>query len=303
MSKPLWLDTHIHVSDLDHDGTPRPDFLQHLLAVLAVSEADLRMVISPDGPRMGRVGQSAQGVTEGNEFIRSLVHAAPDKLYGSCMVNPHFLDASLAAMDQAFGEWGFVQLGEFLQYAWNFEMNSPPAEKLVRRAVEFDVPVQIHLSTSNALTHNSTHGRAQLEDLCNLAERVPEAKYILAHAVGMLDDNPPVVDQYLAYVEGRFGRLPRNFWWEIRDFCSPGVRSVLARVDPDRLLAGTDWVTRVGPPFLPYGVVFNVQQAADNPYPPSITRLVQFLQEAGAEAETITAIASGNARQLLRITP
>jgi chromosome segregation protein len=58
--------------------------------------------------------------------------------------------------------------------------------------------------------------------------------------------------------------VPDNFWVEIRDFDSPGVRSALARVRADRLLAGTDWVTRVGPPFLPYGCIFGVQRAEDN---------------------------------------
>jgi hypothetical protein len=108
-----------------------------------------------------------------------------------------------------------------------------------------------------------------------------------------------VVDAYLDLVEQRFGSIPDNFWWEIRDFNSPGVRSVLARVSDDRLLAGTDWVTRVGPPFLPYGVVFGAPSAEENAYAPSVGAMVEFLRQAGASEETIENIGSLNACGLL----
>jgi predicted TIM-barrel fold metal-dependent hydrolase len=300
VSRRTWIDTHVHVCDIGPDGHVRPRFAEDLLEVLDREAADLRFVVSPDGARLSRVGQAAEGVREGNEFIRDLVRRAPGRLYGSCMVNPNFLDASLQMMDLCFGEWGFVQLGEMLQYMMNYEMNSDPVERIVRHAIDFEVPVQVHISTSNRMTHNSSWGIAQLEDLLGLVERVPEAKYILAHAVGMEDDNPPVVDQYLDLIDARCGGLPGNFWLEIRDFNSPGVRSVLERVPADRLLAGTDWVTRIGPPFLPYGVVFGVQCAEDNPYPPGVEAMVGFLKDAGASEETIGLIGEGNARELLR---
>jgi len=302
MSRRVWIDTHIHVCDLGPDGRLRPGFVEQLLAVLDASEADLRFVVSPDGARLSRVGEAAEGVVEGNEFIRDLTRQAPGRLYGSCMVNPHFLDASLTMMDRCFGEWGFVQLGEMLQYMMDYRMDSDAVERLVRRAVDFDVPVQVHISTSNRGAHNSSWGAEQLEDLLGLVERVPEAKYILAHLVGMEDAAPPVVDRYLDMIEARYGAWPTGFWAEIRDFNSPGVRSVLARVPADRLLAGTDWVTRRGPPFLPYGVVFDVKRAEDNPYPPCVESMVQFLRDAGADEAAIRLIGERNARELLRMT-
>jgi predicted TIM-barrel fold metal-dependent hydrolase len=219
------------------------------------------------------------------------------------MVNPHFLDESLHMMDLCFGEWGFVQLGEMLQYMMSFEMDSPPVETLVRRAIEFDVPVQVHISTSNPVDHSSSLGMRQLEDFCRLADKIPEADYILAHAVGMPTDDPPVVDQYLDFIEQRYGSFPANFWMEIRDFDSPGVRSALARVPATQLLAGTDWVTRVGPPFLPYGCIFGVQRAEENPYPPRVATMVQFLRDAGADEETIELIGCRNALALLHLEP
>jgi len=301
VSRRVWIDTHVHVCDIGADGQVRPRFLEDLLALLDEEEADLRFVVSPDGARLSRVGQAAEGVREGNEFIHGLVERAPGRLYGSCMVNPNFLDESLRMMDLCFGEWGFVQLGEMLQYMMDYQMDSDPVERLVRQAIEFDVPVQVHISTSNRMSHNSSWGVDQLNDLFGLVERVPEAKYVLAHLVGMVDDNPPVVDTYLDMIDRQYGGWPDGFWAEIRDFNSPGVRSVLERVPANRLLAGTDWVTRIGPPFLPYGVVFDVKQAEDNPYPPCVGSMVNFLRDAGASDGTIGLIGEGNARELLKV--
>ena len=301
MNRRVWIDTHVHVCDIGGDGQLRPHFAADLLAVLDAEQADLRFLISPDGERLYRVGQTAEGVKEGNEFIHSLVQRAPGRLYGSCMVNPHFLEASLHVMERCFGEWGFVQLGEMLQYMMDYRMDSDPVERLVRQAVGFDVPVQVHISTSNRMTHPSSWGLEQLQDLFGLVERVPEAKYILAHLVGMPDDNPPVVDAYLDLIDQTFGEFPGNFWVEIRDFDSPGVRSVLERVPLTRLLAGTDWVTRSGPPFLPYGVIFGVESADENPYPPTVERLAQFISQAGASEATVRLVAETNARELLGI--
>ncbi len=294
-----WIDTHIHVSAVGPSGERRERLLEELLAVLDRCDADLRLVLSPDGAELSRIIREPGGVLESNRFIHDLVRRAPGRLYGSCTVNPHFLDESIRAMEAYFGEWGFVQLGEMLQYMMDYEMNSDPVEALVRRAVAFGVPVQVHLSTSNAEAHASSHGMEQLADLFGIAERVPEAKYILAHAVGMPDANPPVVDAYLDAIETRFATWPENFWMEIRDFHSPGVRSALSRVPANRLLAGTDWTTRHGPPFLPYGTIFGVARPEENPYPPSVAAMVGFLKEAGATDEAVDQIGFRNASALL----
>ena len=301
MPKRPWLDTHIHVSAFGPGGERRERLLEDLLDVIDGCDADLRLVLSPDGVEMSRVAREPEAVRECNEFIAGLARRAPGRLYGSCFVNPHFLDESVRTMELAFGEWGFVQLGEMLQYSMQYKMDSDAVERLVRLAVEFDVPVQVHISTSNRMEHPSSHGMAQLADLFGLVDRVPEAKYILAHAVGMPDADPPVVDRYLDAIGERFGEWPGNFWMEIRDFDSPGVPSALARVPPDRLIAGTDWTTRVGPPFLPYGVIFGVKSAEENPYPPTVAAMAGFLRQAGASDEAIEQIAFRNAAELLRL--
>ncbi|MEN6546877.1 MAG: amidohydrolase family protein [Armatimonadia bacterium] len=299
MSKRLWLDTHIHVSATNADGSHRDNLVNDLLAVLDGDGDDLRLVINPDGAEMSRVKTDPNGQLDGARFIKSVVDGAPGRLFGACMVNPNYFDEAMQTMDLCLGEWGFALLGEMLQYMMDYKMNSDPVEKLVRRAaVEFNVPVQVHISTAFPVKDKSSWGIEQLEDLLGLVQRVPEAKYILAHLVGMPDD-PPVVDQYLDRLDQEFSTWPDNFYAEIRDFDSPGVRSLLARVPHNRIIAGTDWVTRVGPPFLPYGCIFGVKTEDENPYPPRVATMVKFLREAGASEETIDLIGSRNALELL----
>ncbi|MEN6642147.1 MAG: amidohydrolase family protein [Armatimonadia bacterium] len=299
MSRRLWLDTHIHVSATNSDGSHRDNLVKDLLAMLDGDGDDLRLVISPDGAEMARVKTDPDGQLDGARFIKSVVDGAPGRVLGACMVNPNYFDEANRTMDLCFGEWGFVLLGEMLQYMMDYKMNSDPVEKLVRRAAnEFGVPVQVHISTSLPFRDNAGWGMEHLEDLLGLAQRVPEANYILAHFVGMPDD-PPVVDQYLDRLDQEFSTWPDNFYAEIRDFNSPGVRSLLARVPHNRIIAGTDWVTRVGPPFLPYGCIFGVKTEDENPYPPRVATMVKFLREAGASEETIDLIGSRNALELL----
>ena len=296
-----WIDTHIHVSDRDEDGEPRDRLSEDLRNVLDGADADLQLVIQPDAVWCDLVRDEPDGAPRANAFIGGLVERAPDRLHGSCLVNPNFLDASLRAMEACFEKWGFVQLGEMLQYMFDFKMDSAATERLVRKAVEYGVPTQVHVSTSNTRTHASSFGRDQLLDLFALAERVPEAEFILAHAVGGVKDGRPVIDEYVDLVEQRFGSWPRRFWVEIAQFHTPALAAALERIPSDRLIAGTDWTTRVGPPFLPYGAVFGAKTASENPFPPKIGSLIGFLKAAGADDDTVERIAHANAAALLGI--
>jgi predicted TIM-barrel fold metal-dependent hydrolase len=295
-----WIDTHTHVSRSSPDGSARPHLLDDLLAVLDGDAADLRLVISPDSADLARIIAEPDGQVHAARFIHDLVRRAPGRLYGACCVNPHHLDFALQVMDLCLGEFGFPLFGEMLQYMMHFRMDTPAVETLVRRAVEFNVPVQVHISTSNSAQGHFTSGNEELADLCDLYDKVPEARYILAHFVGT-DKLPPVVDGYLDDLDRRYGCFPDNMWAEIRDFSSPGVKSALERIPHDRLIAGTDWVTRVGPPFPPYGVLFPATSADENPYPPSVAAMTDLLRQAGASEDSIRMIAWDNAARLLRL--
>lgn len=297
-----WLDTHIHVSDFNPDGSRRESMLEDLLDVLDRCDADLRFVISPDGQYNSLVKSDPGGMMVANRMIHDLCRRAPDRLFGSCLVNPHFPDEALHVMETAFGDWGFVQLGEMLPYMMDFRMDSDPVERLVRQAVEFDVPVQVHLGTYWGYKMGASgHGMDHMEDLLGIAERVPEAKYILAHAIGCAE-TPRFIswaDWFLDVLAGFFDSYPDNFWVEIRDFHCKALPRAMAEVPSNRLLSGTDWTTRIGPPFQTYGTMFNVSEE-DNPFPPKVESFVSFLKQSGATDEAIEQIAYRNALELYR---
>ncbi|MEI6501071.1 MAG: amidohydrolase family protein [Armatimonadota bacterium] len=299
-----WIDAHIHVSDLDRDGAWRDNMLAELLAVLDRSGHDLRLVISPDGQYLSDIGRDPEGMWRANEMIRRLVQHAPDRLYGSLMINPNFLDDTLHLMDAAFGEWGFVQLGEMLQYSHHYQMDADATETVVRHAVDFKVPVQVHIGTYYGIHSGTTSeaGMEQLADLLRCAERVPEAQYILAHAIGCGPSREyiPWAGMVLDTLATHFPKYPDNFWVEIRDFQCPALQRTLAEVPTERLLSGTDWTTRLGPPFQSYGTMFDVPED-ENPFAPGIDAFVGFLETAGATTEQIELIGAGNAKRLYRL--
>ncbi len=302
MERLIWLDTHAHVSGYSPEGRPREALAKHLQEVLdREPEVELRFVLSPDGVELERLRAEPEGQFRAAQFISQLVQQLPGRVYGACCVNPHYLDEALRTMDWCMENGGFCLVGELLQYMLDFRLNSPAVERIVRQAQQGGLPVHVHISTSNSPQGSFSSGEEELEDFCALYERVPQARYILAHFVGTLKQ-PPVVERYLDLLESRFGCFPDNVWVEIRDFHSPGVPIALARIPQSRLLCGTDWLTRVGPPFLPYGVVFGVSSVAENPYPPKVASLMAFLRQAGASEDTIRLIAWENARQLLALT-
>ena len=162
MSVSRWIDTHIHVSNYGPGGDERGDILDDLLELLDRSGVDLRFVISCDGPWTGRMIEDPDQVLAANRFIYDLVRRAPDRLYGSCTINPNFPEQSLEVMRICFEEWGFVQLGEMLQYMMGYDMNCDAVEEELRLAVQLEVPVQVHISTSNRMEHPSSFGREQV---------------------------------------------------------------------------------------------------------------------------------------------
>ncbi|HOJ22797.1 MAG TPA: TatD family hydrolase [Armatimonadota bacterium] len=302
--KRVWIDTHIHVSDLGPDGQRRERMLEHLLDVLDRCDADLRFIISCDTPYFSAMTRDPDAILAGNRFIYELVRQAPGRLFGSCMVNPHFQKESLRAMQICFEEWGFVMLGEMLQYSMNYRMESDLVEPLLRLAARYDVPVQVHLGTywTRNSRDRSTDGLDHIRGLIQAAERVPEAKYILAHAIGCgpTPDYIPWANMFLDTLAGFFPSFPDNFWVEIRDFHCPALARTLAEVPATRILAGTDWTNRVGPPFQAYGTMFGVSES-ENPFPPRVSSFVEFLRKAGASEEVIDRIGSRNATELFRL--
>lgn len=301
--KRRWFDTHIHVSDVGRDGKKRAKMLDELLDVLDRCDADLRFAVCPDAGYVSAMRTDPAAMLTANRMVYELCRRAPGRLHGCCMVNPNFTDEALRVMKICFGEWGFVQLGEMLTYIHNYKMADAATEKVVRAAVTYDVPVHVHVGTYwHKKAGSSGDGMNQLADLMLIAERVPEAKYILAHAIGCgpTPDFISWADMILDTIKGVYPAYPRNFWIEIRDFQCAALARTLREVPVDRLLSGTDWTTRIGPPFQNYGTMFDMKEGA-NPFPPEVASFVGFLRKAGASEADIDRIGYQNARELYKL--
>ncbi|MDD4869209.1 MAG: TatD family hydrolase [Kiritimatiellae bacterium] len=301
--KRRWIDTHIHVSDIGRDGKKREKMLEDLLDVLDRCDADLRFAICPDAGYVSRMTTDPAAMMVGNQMVYDLCRRSSGRLYGCCMVNPNFLDESLKVMKTCFEEWGFVQLGEMLTYIHKYKMSDKATEKVVQLAAKYNVPVEVHLGTYwHKKAGSSGDGMNHLTDLLAIAERVPEAKYILAHAIGCgpTPDYVSWADMFLDTIKGVFPKYPDNFWFEIRDFQCKALPRTIREVPTTRLLSGTDWTTRIGPPFQNYGTMFDIKEGA-NPFPPKVSSFVDFLLKAGASEADITRIGYENARELYKL--
>lgn len=299
-----WIDTHIHVGYVDSDGKKKEREFEYLLEVLDRCDADLRLVISP-APALIKT-TDPETMLKANRMIYDMCRLAPDRLYGCCFVMPQYLEESIRVMKICFEDWGFVQLGEMEQYSHNFKMNDSNTEKVVRLAAKYDVPVQVHCGTwwcKGSKPGSACDGLNQLGELIDIAERVPEAKYILAHTIG--DAGPTsgcasLANMYLDILSGVFSEFPQNFWVEICNFQSPALQRALCEIPIDRLICGTDWTTRIGPPFQSYGTMYGFKER-DNPFPPNVGSFVKFLSKAGATEKDIHQIGFENARELLKL--
>ena len=305
--KPIWIDTHIHLCDYDRNWKKRDHFLEALGQLLDSSDADLKLIASPDGLYNQKAITEPSYILKQNQFIHEVCQEFPGRVYGTCFITPNAYEESLQAINTCFGEWGFVMLGEMLGYMMNFRLTDDNCIKLMRRATEFDVPIQVHLGTyvlmKEYAANSSMDGIQQFAELIRCNELLPNAKWIMAHAIGRAPDPQfiPWANMFLDILQGHYGGLPENFWIEIRDFYCSALPRLLREVPHDKLLAGTDWTTRIGPPFAPYGTCFEATQGQPTPYDPSIAVFIDYLKQAGANDKTIEMIAHLNAEKLLKI--
>jgi predicted TIM-barrel fold metal-dependent hydrolase len=311
----LWIDGHTHVTLHDPAGGVLGVSHDDVLEVLDRSGADLRLFCSAGEPEMRRIAEQPEALHWVNEALFRFIEPAPGRLFASCFIHPGAVKQSHKDLDTFIGERGFVQVGE-IEGILGFDLDSLEMLDLARHAAELGAPLQMHCST-NALS-SGEHIRQAL----HVAREVPEAKVIIAHAIGGRNTY-----QYILAAETYLANGGDNVYLEIRDFHVRGyLRSAYEHLGPDRLLVGMDWIADGAPPFLPYGTAFGffshptpseldhwgvskwgtelwlspqlVIDLSENLYPCSVASLVGFLREAGIGEEDIDKIGSGNAIEL-----
>jgi len=290
-AKRLWIDCHNHIRSHAPDGGPCDITAEDLLGVLDDSGADLRLIAGIASSEVRRLKDEPEAVVWANESLDKLMSPARGRLIGSCMVHPRAVKESHEVLDRFIGERGFAQVGEVHGVQFQYDMDCPEMIELVRHAAELGAPVQMHCSTNEVVTGE------HMQQIVNVARAVPEASMIVAHAIGGSNSY-----QYILAGEVYFGDGGDNLYFEIRDFNTREyLRAAYERLGPDRLISGTDWSTKVGPPFLPFGIIFGLDSVDENPYPCTVASLVGFLRESGVTEEDIDKIASGNIIRIHRL--
>jgi uncharacterized protein len=123
------------------------------------------------------LANTPEGYRACNDQTARAVRSNPRLASGLCQVSPRLPDFSLAEIDRWFATESrrtMVGLGELCGYQRGYENDDPGFDPILERAVELNLPVQVHASTE-----------AHCKALGRLAARHPEAKLIMAHIGGM----------------------------------------------------------------------------------------------------------------------
>jgi len=288
--KRLWIDSHVHIRGYSPDRGPRDFPIDAIAQVMEADEDHLVWVISHSFPGSNAIKEDpATGLRWSNEGqYRLLQEAPPGKMFGSAAIHPDAVKQSREDLDLFGGERGFVQVGEILGYSMGFPLDSPQMIEIARHAAKLGLPLQCHCSTGGQPFGN------QIRQTIRLAQEVPEAKVIAAHALGGGNSWMHITAAEVYYAMGG-----DNLWLEIRDFNHRDcLRAAVERLGADRLIAGTDWIARDDPPFPPYGILFPENDVNEMPYPSCVASLVGFLRESGCTEEDVDRIACRNSISL-----
>ncbi|MDH7568926.1 MAG: amidohydrolase family protein [Armatimonadota bacterium] len=289
--KRVWVDAHVHIfAEVERDAVWF--HVEELLRVLHTDPGHLVWLASLARPDYVRLSHTpADYVRLVNQAQLELQqHMPPGRVFGSVAVHPGAVQASLEAIDRYGGGHGFVQVGEVLGYALGFALDSAEMVSIARHAARLGLPVQCHVSTTG-----QPDGE-QMRQAVHLAQLVPEARVVAAHAIG---GGNTWLHITAAEVYANMGG--RNLWLEIRDFNRRDfLRAAVERLGANRLIVGTDWIARGKPPYPPYGILFNVPPE-EMPYPSSSYSLEGFLREAGCGDVEVARIAAENAAELFRL--
>ena len=321
--KRLWIDGHAHMLRRDIHGGEVLDYtLADILPVLEGCDADLRFIVSDNNPAdVDRFVEDPDYLHVMNERVyRDFVLPSGGRMFGSVQIDPRAMKQSHADLDLYLGERNFVQVGEVEGLPFGFRLDDPGVIELARHAAKLGAPIQLHCSTADSPTGE------HLRQALRLAAEVPEASFIIAHAIGGRNSY-----QYISAVEQYLARGLDNVYLEIIQFhVRAYLRSAYEHLGPERLVIGTDWATYHNPPYPPYGThptllahpdfwqETNLQgfsrwnsefwfssmfvlDLRENPYPAAVSSFVGFLREAGVSEADIERIGSGNAVRLFRL--
>lgn len=211
-----------------------------------------------------------------NRFMAQCVAAHPDRLRAFATVNAAAGAAALEEMRRAV-DAGFVGLGEMCPRAFGASPLDSSWLEVFALAAELNWPVNLHVTDPVA---RSYPGRVDtpLEELVELAERLPRLRLILAHWGGGLA---------LHELNPRCRRALKNCVYDTAAtpllYDARIFRTATAIVGAERIIFGSDYPLLVHPAVEPE---------------PGFVRSVEAVRDARLSADELAAVLGGNATRL-----
>jgi uncharacterized protein len=224
----MLVDVHAHFY---HDRTPRADWRERNASRLAAGDRigimyHVASILGSWGRTSPIYFPSPADVTDGNEAMRALQRAHPDRIRGYITVNPNYTGHALAEIVRGV-EGGMIGI----KLAASRRADDPLLDPICAAARERGLPILHHIWQHRRRDWPGQEASDAVE-LCRLAGRHPEVAFILAHIGGGGD--------WLHSLRAVRGRP--NVYVDLSGSGVDGgmLEGCLAAVGPERLLWGAD---------------------------------------------------------------
>lgn len=167
----MMIDAHCHLTGSNGDFAGASDELLHFADKLGIDKCIICL-----GDRL-KLTPTAEDLREDNDYVLRAVERHPDRLLGFVYLSPNHPEASLEELERcvARGPMRGVKLW-VCQYA-----DHPGNFPLVERCIELGVPILQHTWLKATGNHP---GESTPHHLVSLAERYPQAQFLMAHSGG-----------------------------------------------------------------------------------------------------------------------
>ncbi len=176
----MLIDVHAHFY---HDRTPRQDWRERNQSRLAAGERmgitlHIASILGSWGATSPTYFPSPVDLDYANRWMLELQRANPDRIVGYVAVNPNFQEHALEQIERYLGE-GMVGI----KLAASRRADDALLDSLCRAAAHHHVPVLQHVWQHRGRDWPGQEASDAVE-LVTLAQRHPDANFILAHIAG-----------------------------------------------------------------------------------------------------------------------
>lgn len=133
-------------------------------------------------------GSSPEAIRANNDVVLRGMREYPDRILGSCYVNPGFTREAIEEIDRCVDQ-GMVMVGELYD---DYKINDPIYFPVIERCIHHKIPLMVHAATPLGNWRpeyyirgvDSPLNTSSAEDFIDVCERYPEAMIIYGHIGG-----------------------------------------------------------------------------------------------------------------------